>query len=317
MVWRMTEDVDPEARRQRVLAAMKATGATADTSLVAALTDEDAIVREWAIEGLVRRKSGVVAVPALLERLRDGRADVRWYAARALGKLGVSTSEVANGLEAALADADEYVRSYAAWAIAGLQLHDRLPALRARLRAKGPARRDVEEHSLGLAIARLHTPVQAAEDCQPVLFSAEQLPVPSLPDRLPQTKSETLRADLLATAERVLMDRAGGTVVVSGSVRLTFQTVRSVSLKERILEERGRCCQLCGFTFRKVGGEDYAECHHVEPVGRGGQDHPDNLLVLCANHHKMLHFADVAFPSGRHRPREIVINGTAIAIRWP
>ncbi len=49
-------------------------------------------------------------------------------------------------------------------------------------------------------------------------------------------------------------------------------------------------CQICGFTFRTAKGTYYSEAAHIIPIssGKEGVDSPDNLWVLCANHHKML-----------------------------
>jgi len=48
-------DLDPEDRRQAVLKVIKAMGASGG-NLVGALRDNDPIVRELAVEGIVRRK---------------------------------------------------------------------------------------------------------------------------------------------------------------------------------------------------------------------------------------------------------------------
>jgi 5-methylcytosine-specific restriction endonuclease McrA len=312
----MSASNDPDARRQEVLRARKSHGEAADRILIDGITDDDPIVREWAIEATVSRKSGVLATPALLGRLQDPRADVRWYAVRALGKLGVQSQEIGDTLERALSDTDEYVRAYAAWAIAALGFEERVAALRKRLTDKESPRRDLEDLSIGLAIARLNTPRTSEPVPQAGLFSEEQLPPPPEPAKLPATRDETLRADLQKVAERVVMDRVGGTVVVSGSIRLTFQAQRSIATKERVVSERGPHCQLCGFVFRKANGEDYAESHHVIPLSEGGPDTDDNLLVLCPNDHKMIHFARVEFPESRARPPVIAINGDTYRVRW-
>jgi hypothetical protein len=49
-------------------------------------------------------------------------------------------------------------------------------------------------------------------------------------------------------------------------------------------------CQICGFTFRMASGAFYSEAAHIIPIssGKEGVDSPDNIWVLCANHHKML-----------------------------
>lgn len=49
-------------------------------------------------------------------------------------------------------------------------------------------------------------------------------------------------------------------------------------------------CQICGFTFKTASGSYYSEAAHIIPISSGteGVDSPDNIWVLCANHHKML-----------------------------
>jgi len=306
----------PDERRQEVLSAMKSPSAAATRTLIGALGDADPLVREWAIEALSRRKDRSAAVKELLERLQDDRADVRWYAARALGKLGGADDAVRRALTDALTDPDEYVRCFAAWALGVLHLKDAIPALRQRLLRDDRRRRGLEDQAIGVALARLNTDVRPTPEEQRALFGEDVLAAPTLPDQLPRTKGELLREELLKTAETILVDRAGGAVVVRGTMRLSMQYARSLSLKERVLIERGRRCQLCGFTFKKIDGDDYAECHHLEPVSQGGPDHADNLLVVCPNHHKQLHLAAVTFPGGKSRPETVRINGETITIGW-
>jgi hypothetical protein len=49
-------------------------------------------------------------------------------------------------------------------------------------------------------------------------------------------------------------------------------------------------CQICGFTFKMATGAYYSEAAHIIPISsrEAGVDSPDNIWVLCANHHKML-----------------------------
>ncbi len=267
-----------EARRQEVLQASRTAGSAATQRLIAALDDEDAIVREWAIESLARRRDRSEALAGLVDRLQDTRSDVRWYAARALGKLGIVEPPMREALIRALDDPDEYVRCFAAWAIGALRLKHATAELRRRLKAA--PRRGLEEQCLGVALARLgtetpHQPVQES------LFTEDQLPPPPPPSTLPKTKAEMLQEELARTAEQVAFDRAGGTLLVKAGIRNVVRYARSEPLKQRVLAERGALCQLCGFTFRTASGEDFAECHHVTPVSIGGADEPDNLLVLA------------------------------------
>lgn len=50
-------------------------------------------------------------------------------------------------------------------------------------------------------------------------------------------------------------------------------------------------CQICDFTFKKDNGENYSETHHVIPLGQNGSDDIKNLIVVCPNCHRQLHYA--------------------------
>lgn len=68
----------------------------------------------------------------------------------------------------------------------------------------------------------------------------------------------------------------------------------------RALKERFNFkCQICGFTFKTKSGEFYAEAAHIKPISslEVGVDTPGNILVLCANHHKMLDHGAIEFVS--------------------
>ena len=56
-------------------------------------------------------------------------------------------------------------------------------------------------------------------------------------------------------------------------------------------------CAICGWqatprlikTGRRIQWSCGNEIHHITPVADGGTDNPDNLVLLCPNHHKMAH----------------------------
>lgn len=64
--------------------------------------------------------------------------------------------------------------------------------------------------------------------------------------------------------------------------------------KEKFKEEHnGRLyCQICKFSFEDTYGEEYIEAHHTTPVaqlGDNGVTHVEDILMVCANCHRMLH----------------------------
>lgn len=50
-------------------------------------------------------------------------------------------------------------------------------------------------------------------------------------------------------------------------------------------------CQLCGYTFHMDNGNDYCEAHHIKMLSQDGSQGPENIIILCANHHRIFHYA--------------------------
>lgn len=73
-------------------------------------------------------------------------------------------------------------------------------------------------------------------------------------------------------------------------IKLTKSYKRNIGLVITLKEKYQNKCQICGFTFQTARGTYYSEAAHIIPIsdGREGIDHPDNIWILCANHHKML-----------------------------
>lgn len=72
---------------------------------------------------------------------------------------------------------------------------------------------------------------------------------------------------------------------------------RLVDAKLALVHTRdGRlACEVCGFDFAMIYGErgaGFAECHHVRPLSELRENDTtsiDDLAVLCANCHRMIH----------------------------
>jgi 5-methylcytosine-specific restriction endonuclease McrA len=48
-------------------------------------------------------------------------------------------------------------------------------------------------------------------------------------------------------------------------------------------------CQICGYDFQPRWGKPYSETHHIHWLSRGGIDHSNNIIVVCPNHHRIIH----------------------------
>jgi predicted HNH restriction endonuclease len=55
-------------------------------------------------------------------------------------------------------------------------------------------------------------------------------------------------------------------------------------------KEKKYSCEVCGFSFEKKNGGNYCEGAHILPFAKSKIDTKDNMIILCANHHKMLDY---------------------------
>jgi predicted HNH restriction endonuclease len=53
--------------------------------------------------------------------------------------------------------------------------------------------------------------------------------------------------------------------------------------------------QICGFGFREKYGVDFAEAHHIIPFTQSMNNNPENILILCPNHHRVIHKAGAVY----------------------
>lgn len=72
---------------------------------------------------------------------------------------------------------------------------------------------------------------------------------------------------------------------------------------------RGFKCQLCQTQIRKRNGGFYAEAAHITPKSRRGLEMPDNILILCPNHHKEFDLGDRKITSRLQEKIEFYLNG--------
>ncbi|MBW2004382.1 MAG: HNH endonuclease [Deltaproteobacteria bacterium] len=48
-------------------------------------------------------------------------------------------------------------------------------------------------------------------------------------------------------------------------------------------------CQICGMNFRIKYDAPFAETHHIRPLSEHGLDIGENIIVICPNHHRIVH----------------------------
>ncbi|MCC6703374.1 MAG: HNH endonuclease [Thermomicrobiales bacterium] len=76
---------------------------------------------------------------------------------------------------------------------------------------------------------------------------------------------------------------------------ITTRYERNPMLGESLKSYYSHRCQVCGHEFRDMFDLDYAEAHHIHRLGDGGPDVSSNIVVLCPNHHRIIHASNARF----------------------
>jgi HNH endonuclease len=69
-------------------------------------------------------------------------------------------------------------------------------------------------------------------------------------------------------------------------LRLIRNTSKSILLKKLYKDK----CQICNYRIEISKGVYYSEVHHIFPLGKGGADSFNNMIVLCPTHHAEFDF---------------------------
>jgi 5-methylcytosine-specific restriction endonuclease McrA len=89
-------------------------------------------------------------------------------------------------------------------------------------------------------------------------------------------------------------------------------TAGSLIKRSKARDDGGLICEACGYTPPPRLSRAIMEAHHIQRVADGGTHSEDNLIVLCANCHRIAH---ALFPCvGAYRPvpsREELIEALA------
>jgi 5-methylcytosine-specific restriction protein A len=69
--------------------------------------------------------------------------------------------------------------------------------------------------------------------------------------------------------------------------------VRSAEVRRKVLDRAGGVCECCGERgFVTTTGQVFLETHHVISLGEGGPDKVWNVIAICPNDHRRVHFAE-------------------------
>jgi hypothetical protein len=149
------------------------------------------------------------------------------------------------------------------------------------------------------------------------LLSAWAKRLPPEPRAYAVADEAALEASFESGEEALVETVAAQHVGVSERRRLLLQRSypRNRALVADLHEMYAGRCQLCGFDPQLLYGVAACCGHHVFYLSRGGRDERVNLMLVCPNHHEVIHatnavfdFRDLhyVFPNGRREP--LVLN---------
>jgi len=68
-------------------------------------------------------------------------------------------------------------------------------------------------------------------------------------------------------------------------------------------------CQICGTKILKKNGDFYIEAAHIKPKHKKGCETPENILILCPNHHKEFDYGNREIIQHKKSQIEFKLNG--------
>lgn len=100
------------------------------------------------------------------------------------------------------------------------------------------------------------------------------------------------------------------------------RVVRNTDLAHDVKQMYDHECQICGTAREGPNGQSYAEAHHIRPLGRphDGPDEPENILVLCPNHHADFDYGRLAIDPETYRVSHAYdedVDGTELYVADP
>lgn len=73
-----------------------------------------------------------------------------------------------------------------------------------------------------------------------------------------------------------------------------YRILRDTAIARQVKLLHRDICQICGEPLMLDAGETYSEAHHIIPLGKhAGPDTPENIIVLCPNHHALCDYGAI------------------------
>ncbi|MEH2175912.1 HNH endonuclease [Nostoc sp.] len=122
--------------------------------------------------------------------------------------------------------------------------------------------------------------------------------------------SQKRKIDILQYENQILEDFQD-LINETEEVRVT-RIKRYKKIIDKLKDKYNNQCQFenCKFTFQKADGSFYSEGHHLIQLSKEGSQEADNVIIVCPNHHRMLHYANTELGNLIEKNKRLIkING--------
>lgn len=154
---------------------------------------------------------------------------------------------------------------------------------------------------------------KARTPIMPIHLTIDKNQKPSKKERIFRPRSEESLIKALFSD-----DQMPGRKGITKEVRTVIERNQKAAKKLKELYKR---CQLTGGKdiFTQRNKKPYLEVHHLIPLGAGGDDWPENLIIVSPKIHRMLHYANVSgidLNKIKNNKLSITINDEKYSIQW-
>lgn len=75
----------------------------------------------------------------------------------------------------------------------------------------------------------------------------------------------------------------------------SYKVIRDSEVRKHVISQANGKCEYCGVEgFKMKNGQRYLEAHHIIALASQGRDTVDNVIALCADHHREAHYGNDA-----------------------
>lgn len=103
----------------------------------------------------------------------------------------------------------------------------------------------------------------------------------------------------------------------SASLEVKEKAVKIRKLESKIIENLKKLynyrCQICGSNIGEIFNVNVCDAHHIHPFSESLNNRYDNIIIVCPNHHRLLHTANPIFIAGNN-PHFLFKDGTKLQL---